>query len=1218
VIGAATGGNGEATVAFTAPASDGGSTILSYTATSNPGGLTGTVNQSGSGSVLVTGLTNGTAYTFTVTATNAIGTSIPSDASNSVTPATVPDAPVIGTATPGNGEATVSFTAPAFDGGAAITSYTATSNPGGFTGTVNQAGSGSIVVVGLTNGTPYTFTVTATNAVGTSAASAASNSTTPASVPDAPVIGTATAGNAEATVSFTAPASNGGSAITSYTATSTPGGLTGTVNQSGSGSIVVTGLTNGTAYTFTVTATNAIGTSADSDPSNSVTPITVPGAPVIGAALPGAGQATVSFTAPASNGGSVITSYTATSNPGGFTGTVNQAGSGSIVVTGLTNGTAYTFTVTATNEAGTGTASAASNSVTPGEIILTFENEGLAGNEASAASNFNNTNLTASTLTRGAGLTAATNADRFNATNWAVTSIANAVTGNDYMEFTITPNSGAQFAVSAMIFNIQRSATGLSQIALRSSVDGYAADLDAAKSVADNTSTQTFTFSFTQGNSPSPVTYRLYGYSEAAGGTGGIGDGAGNDLIVLGTVISDCLPGNWIGGAGNWSNAANWSCNVVPAATDAITISSGDVTLDTDFNVQGSLALSGTGTLTVNPTNTLTVSGSANFNGRPVTFKSTAAGTASLGQVTGSVTGASNVTVERYIPNNGFRSWRLLSVPVTGTQTIRQAWQEGTANPLPQQNNLPNYGTQITSTGPLAAAQAAGFDNVTLSAALLRWNGSAWTGIASTNAEIDNFPAYFLFIRGERSKGITGANNNTSATTLRTTGTIYTGDQEIGVNTAFALVPNYYPSAINFTALDRTGGVNNVFYIWDSKKQSGSSLGVYQTFSGTANFVPTIDGGSYSTSLPNTTIESGQAFFVTSGAAGTITLKESAKISGTNGNLGFRPSATPAKINSRLYSGDDMLDANVVVFDAAYDRAVDGDDAPKMGNPGANFAIETQNKILAVEGTQQPVNNEAVQFRMWNLQQQAYKLEFAASNITMPGLSAELEDSYLDTRTAIDLSGTTTVNFTVDANEASKAANRFRIVFKQAAPLPVTFISISANRTAAGVKVNWKVAEERNIASYEIERSADGRSFASVGSVAAANAAGYNFTDLNTLSSSAYYRVKSVGTTGAVSYTAIVKVAAGDSKPGYSISPNPAEGTVVNLQIKNQPQGNYSIRLLNNLGQLLYSNKLAHAGGNSTQQINLPAGLIRGVYQVDVIAPDNTKTSQKLLINTNQ
>ncbi|HEY5601852.1 MAG TPA: fibronectin type III domain-containing protein, partial [Gammaproteobacteria bacterium] len=153
-------------------------------------------------------------------------------------------------------------------------------------------------------------------------------------------------------------------AITGYTVTSSPGGLTGT---GASSPITVTGLTNGTAYTFTVTATNSAGTGSASAASNSVTPMTVPGAPTIGTATAGNTEATVTFTAPASNGGSAITGYTATSSPGGLTGT---GASSPITVTGLTNGTAYTFTVTATNSAGTGSASAASNSVTPGPEII--------------------------------------------------------------------------------------------------------------------------------------------------------------------------------------------------------------------------------------------------------------------------------------------------------------------------------------------------------------------------------------------------------------------------------------------------------------------------------------------------------------------------------------------------------------------------------------------------------------------------------------------------------------------------------------------------------------------------------------------------------------------------------------------------------------------------------------------------------------------------------
>ena len=191
----------------------------------------------------------------------------------------------------------------------------------------------------------------------------------PATVPAAPSAVHATAGNAQADVSWVAPVSDGGSPITSYTVTSNPPAASATVAAPATAA-TLTGLTNGTAYTFTVTATNAVGTSAPSAASNSVTPVapvppaTVPGAPTAVTATAGDAQATVSWTAPASDGGSPITSYTVTSSPAGASAIVTAPAT-TAILTGLTNGTAYTFTVTATNAVGTSAASAASNSVTP-------------------------------------------------------------------------------------------------------------------------------------------------------------------------------------------------------------------------------------------------------------------------------------------------------------------------------------------------------------------------------------------------------------------------------------------------------------------------------------------------------------------------------------------------------------------------------------------------------------------------------------------------------------------------------------------------------------------------------------------------------------------------------------------------------------------------------------------------------------------------------------
>ncbi len=132
----------------------------------------------------MTGLLIGTTYTFKVAAINAMGTGDQSAASGSITTPTVPNAPTIGTATrgaSGSHNASVTFTAPGNNGGSPILSYTVTatdSTNGSRGGQTASGGASPITVNGLTAGDNYTFKVTATNAVGTGAASGSSNSIT--------------------------------------------------------------------------------------------------------------------------------------------------------------------------------------------------------------------------------------------------------------------------------------------------------------------------------------------------------------------------------------------------------------------------------------------------------------------------------------------------------------------------------------------------------------------------------------------------------------------------------------------------------------------------------------------------------------------------------------------------------------------------------------------------------------------------------------------------------------------------------------------------------------------------------------------------------------------------------------------------------------------------------------------------------------------------------
>jgi len=355
-------GDRQVTVSWQAPVNDTGYPITEYVVTSTPENQSVTATAPAT-SAVVTGLTNGRAYTFTVVARTMVGDSPPAT-SGAETPIGPPGAPTGVTASPGNASVDLQWSPPADNGGSPITAYLVTSIPDG--GTAMTTGATMATVMGLVNATPYTFTVVARSAGGDSPPSAPSAPVTPrADLPGSPTIVGVTAGDRLVTVQWAAPSSNGGSAIVSYTVTASPGGASVTTPDGTTTVAMVTGLTNGTPYTFTVRATNMTGPGAASAPSMPVIPDVVPDAPTQVMATAGNGQATVQWTAPAPNGGTPVTRYTVVSSPDGRTAMTPDGTTTQATVTGLTNDTPYTFTVRAENAFGPGPASAASSAVVP-------------------------------------------------------------------------------------------------------------------------------------------------------------------------------------------------------------------------------------------------------------------------------------------------------------------------------------------------------------------------------------------------------------------------------------------------------------------------------------------------------------------------------------------------------------------------------------------------------------------------------------------------------------------------------------------------------------------------------------------------------------------------------------------------------------------------------------------------------------------------------------
>jgi uncharacterized protein YjbI with pentapeptide repeats len=281
-------GDRQVVVSWVAPSSDGGAALTGYVVSSGGVGVCSVTVVAPAvepaTSCTVSGLVNGTGYSFSVRAFNAVGGSVASDVSGVLVPRSVPDAPsgVVGVA--GDRQVSLSWNAPSSDGGSALTGYKV------FSAGVQVCSVGVVVpalapatsctITGLTNGTPATYSVKATNIAGMSPGSAYSSQITPRTIPGAPTNVVGTGFNGGVSLGWTAPVVNGGSPVTGYVVTTSGVTACSVVVTPPAASpeprCLATGLVNGQTYTFTVKAVNAAGTSLASLGSLGVTPFKCP------------------------------------------------------------------------------------------------------------------------------------------------------------------------------------------------------------------------------------------------------------------------------------------------------------------------------------------------------------------------------------------------------------------------------------------------------------------------------------------------------------------------------------------------------------------------------------------------------------------------------------------------------------------------------------------------------------------------------------------------------------------------------------------------------------------------------------------------------------------------------------------------------------------------------------------------------------------------------
>ena len=625
----------------------------------------------------------------------------------------------------------------------------------------------------------------------------------------------------------------------------------------------------------------------------------------------------------------------------------------------------------------------------------------------------------------------------------------------------------------------------------------------------------------------------------------------------------------------------------------------------------GTLKLTGTGASAIlgnalSIYNELSVENASLTTNGLLTIKSNGNGSGCIGPIaSGSISG--NVTVERYIPQNGFRAWRLLSVPVKGGQTFKQAWQE---NQSPLANGNPGYGTLLTST-----FTGNGYDAQTSGNSLLGYNSTvnSYVAVTTTNNPMQTSSGYMVYIRGDRSATITGSVQNPTATTLRTNGQLYMGTQPV-INvpaTENVLVGNIYASAIDFDLLARTGV--NSFKVWDPKLLGTNNVGAFQTFSAINGYDPIPGGGSYG-SIPNSRIESGQAFFVTTATGGTIQLIESAKTNGSR-NV-FKTSKTIQQLKANLYAvngaNKELADGNAIVFDNDFAVGNDEADVLKINNIGENIYLNNNGKNLVIEGRKSVTAEDIFQLGINNLKPMKYMLEFIPANMDK-GLVAYLEDKYMGTSTPISLKSNTLVNFVINADAASKAENRFRIVLKsEKAPTIVLSGYVNGNKA----RLEWKANAERLVKQYEIEHSTDNLRFTKVGMIGAATDDNhiYIFDHENPSQGDNYYRIKQLSDGGVAKYSDVAKVTIVKSSGGYLIYPNPVVSNVLKVEFIDKEKGTYALTIFNKEGRTIFSKKVNHSGGNGTQTIHLSTSIPAGTYHLEIVGENGERVVENVVV----
>ncbi|TAE17066.1 MAG: hypothetical protein EAY72_03345, partial [Bacteroidetes bacterium] len=515
-----------------------------------------------------------------------------------------------------------------------------------------------------------------------------------------------------------------------------------------------------------------------------------------------------------------------------------------------------------------------------------------------------------------------------------------------------------------------------------------------------------------------------------------------------------------------------------------------DVALSNPISVLGSVEIPNTNTLTTN--SNLILASNANTTG-------------SLGNIAGTIIG--NLTVQRFIPSKTTRKWNFLASPVAAT--VRDSWQQQTFITGIGTGGTP-CGTGTGNGGVNDRYNSNGFDATVANAGTVFTyngvapvNGSRWEPITSTGFNLVPGRGYRINIRGSR--GASDANctnlinsgtpNTPDAVTLAATGPVTAGVNAgtvtvtlDGGNNDFTLLGNPYPSTIDFDLFRTTNSAAIFDGFWLYSPQVANSN--YTTVNGST--VTNAPSGETATTLKK--LASGQAFFVQNIGANnqTVSFQESHKVAGTSGNFRTTQTGNYDWASSMLRLGlqnssQQLLDELVVRFGA--DANISNSnlttlDAVNISDFSTAIATLKNNRRIAIQTRTLPFVADTVPLEIRAATAGNYQLVASDFVNFTAAESIVLVDTY--TQTSTNLKANNSYSFTVTTDPATVGTQRFYLVFRGAATLPVNFTNIFAKYQQANtVQVKWQVASETNIEKYKVEFSTNGTQFSTAAEVIA-------------------------------------------------------------------------------------------------------------------------------------